>query len=56
MGDVLAADPDLAGVGALQAGEDPQRGRLAAARRAEQHHHLARLDVEAEPVEGVDVP
>ena len=40
--DVLAADQDPAGVGVLQPGEDPQRGGLAAAGRAEQRDQLAR--------------
>ena len=40
--DVPALDLDHAAVGLLEAGEDAQRGRLAAAARAEQAHQLAR--------------
>ena len=38
----------------VQAGQDAQRRRLAAARRAEQRDELARLDVQGQPVEGLD--
>ena len=51
-GDVLAAHRDGAGRRLVEAGEDPQRGGLAAARRAEQGDQLAGLEVQGEPVEG----
>ena len=55
-GEVLAADrrrvPD---VGLVEAGQDAQRGGLAAARRAEQRDQLAGFDVQGEPVERLDV-
>ena len=38
----------------LQAGDRPQRRRLAAARRAQQGEQLARLDLEADVVDGED--
>ena len=40
-GDLLAGDQDPAGVGPLEAGDQPQRGRLPAAGRADQRHQLA---------------
>ena len=46
--DAPPADADLARVDALQPGERAQGGRLAAARRAEQHDELAVLDVQVE--------
>ena len=44
--DDAIADPDAAGVRALETRQQPQERRLAAARRAEQHEALARVDVE----------
>jgi hypothetical protein len=49
--DDAVADPDLALGDLLQAGEHPQRGRLAAARRADDHHELAVLDLQLEIVD-----
>ena len=37
----------------LEAGDHPQRGRLAAARRADEHHELAVGDVEVERADGL---
>ena len=51
VGDVAAADHHAPAVGAVEAAEQPQRRRLAAARRAEQREQLARGDVEVELVE-----
>ena len=42
-------------VGRLEAGDHPQRGRLAAARRAEQREELARGDGEVGVVDGDEV-
>jgi hypothetical protein len=42
--DLLAVDPDLARGRQFQPRDHPQRRRLAAARRAEQHEELAVLD------------
>src|SRR4029453_3561906 len=53
--DVLAAETDAAGVGLFKAGDHPQRGRLAAARRPEQGQELARSDVEADVARRVDL-
>ncbi len=39
---------DLPGADLLEAGDHPQRGRLAAARGPDEHHELARLDLEGE--------
>src|SRR5262249_6408937 len=46
--DDATVDGDLAGRDLLQAGDQPQQGRLAAAGRAEHHHELAVGDVEVE--------
>ncbi len=54
--DVLATDGDRARRGLVEAGEDPQRGGLAAARRAEQGDQFAGFDVQGEPVERLTVP
>ena len=51
-GDVAVADHDRALGALLQPGQHPQRGRLAAARRADEHHELAVLDLEVERVDG----
>src|SRR4029079_566265 len=51
-GDDLVADRDRAGGLRLQAGDDPQRGRLAAAGRAEHHEQLAVADLEVELLHG----
>jgi hypothetical protein len=53
--DPLAADLDLARVGALEAGDQPQRRRLAAAAWAEQGADRALGDVEVEAVDRDDV-
>ena len=50
--DDLAADHDVAGRLLLEAGDDAQKGRLAAARRPEQHHEFAVPHGEADPVDG----
>ena len=52
--DVPAVDDDPPGIRLVEAGQRAQRGRLAAARRAEQRDQLARGDLERQPVEGVD--
>ena len=49
--DVALADVDRAGVDLLEPGEHPQRGRLAGARRADEHHQLAVGDLEVERVD-----
>ncbi len=53
---VPAQQVDLAGVGTEQAEQDSDGGRLAGAVRPEEAVHLARTDVEIEPVEGDGVP
>ncbi len=47
-GDVLPVEQDLAAGDSLQPGDHAQRGGLAAARRAEQHHELAIVDGQVE--------
>ena len=47
--DVLAVDEHRARRRLVEAGEQAQRGRLAAARRAEQREQLARLDPQVSP-------
>ena len=48
------ADRDGAAGDLLQTGDGPQRGRLAASGRADEHHELAVFDVQAEVVDGLD--
>ena len=55
-GDVRPAELDPALVGPLEAGDHPQRRRLARAGRAEHREELAARDVEVDPVDGRDVP
>ena len=50
--DRAAADADLAGRRLVQTRDQPQRGRLAAARGTDQHQQLAVPDLEIEPVDG----
>ena len=50
-----AADPDLAVADLLEAGDHPQRGRLAAARRADEHDELAFVDLQVEVADRDDV-
>ncbi len=50
-GDLLAVEQHAARGRALDAGGDPEQGRLAAARRPEQAEDLRRRDVEADAVE-----
>ena len=45
--DAAAFEPDLAGVGGLEPGDDPQQGRLARSRRAEEGDELARFERQA---------
>ena len=49
--DGLAGDLDRPAVGLLEAADHPQRGRLAAARRAEQREERARGDLERQVVD-----
>ena len=51
----LPVDQDLAAVDVLQAGNGPQCGGLAAARRAQQHEELAMADFEVELADDVVV-
>ncbi len=43
-GGLRAGKLDAAGVGVIEAGDEPEQRRLPAARRSEQRHELARLD------------
>ena len=49
------ADPDLAGLRRQKAGDEPQRGGLAAARGPQQREQLSRLDLERQAVDRADV-
>ena len=53
---VLAVDDDPARVGAVEAGHEPKRGRLAAAARAEQRDELAGLEREVDALQRIDRP
>ena len=53
--DHLAADADVAGGDFLQPRDHPQRRRLAAARRADQHDELVVRDVQIDRTDGFDV-
>ena len=53
--DVEARDPRRALVGVEQRGQDPDRGRLAGAVRAEQPEDAARLDAQIDAAKGLDV-
>jgi len=48
--DDAVTDADLAGGDLLEPGDHPQRGGLGAARGPHQHHELAFLDIEVDPV------
>ena len=50
--DGAVADEHVAGADPLEPGEHPQRGRLARARRADEHHQLAVGHVEREVLDG----
>ena len=52
--DPLAVEGDVAGGDVLEAGDQPQQRRLAAARRADEDHELARLDLEVDALDHVD--
>ncbi len=52
--DRLAGEDQLPGAWLERPGQDLDQGRLAGAVVAEQRHHLARMDLEADPVEGGD--
>ena len=54
--DFPAVELDAAGIRSLEAGDQPQRRRLAGARRAEEGEELSRLDLEIDAVDGDDVP
>src|SRR6185503_11910026 len=51
LGHALAVDVELALGDALEAGDHAQQGRLAAARRADEHAELAGLDLEVDTLE-----
>ena len=50
----LVADAQLAVGDVLEPGDHPQRGRLAAARRADEDDELAVLDLEAHVLDGLE--
>ncbi len=52
--DPAVADQDIAGIGALESRDHPERGRLAAARRTDKDHKLLVLRREADAVHGID--
>src|SRR5829696_5904665 len=49
---ILAVDPDLAGVGPVEACDDPQQRRLARTGRAKQRQQFALADLQIDIVEG----
>ena len=52
--DDLAADLQLAVGDVLEPGDHPQRGRLPAARRADEDHELAVGDLEVQVLDGLE--
>ena len=52
--DDLVADLELALGDVLEPGDHPQRGRLAAARRADEDHELAVGDLEVQVLDGLE--
>jgi hypothetical protein len=52
--DGIAVEHHFAGVRRFEAGDSAQHRRLAAARRTEQRHELARADMQAEVTHGFD--
>ena len=54
VGEVLAGDLDGAGIGAFEAGEHHQQGRLAGARGADQADRLAFADIEVDILEDMN--
>jgi hypothetical protein len=54
--EVAAVEEDVPGGRPLEAGDQPQRGRLAALGRPEQRKELTRLDTEVDPGDSGDVP
>ena len=54
IGHVLAVDQDLSGGDVLEAGDEAQKRRLAAAGRADEHRELAVLDIEIDAVDDAD--
>ena len=56
VGGVLAREEDLARVGLLEAGDDPQQRRLARAARAEERGEGASVDIDRHVVERMEVP
>src|SRR3569623_3605160 len=56
LGGVLAVIGDSAAVGQLHAGDNAQERGLAAARRPKQRHLFAGGNVEADVVEGIELP
>ena len=52
--DFLPVEQDAAGVGAMDAGQGLDQGRLAGAVLADQGHDFARADREAHAIEGMD--
>ncbi len=51
-GQVRPVEPDRARIRRLEAGDEPQQGALAAARRAEQAENLATREIEGDAVDG----
>src|SRR4029450_2129266 len=54
--DAAVAEPDLAAVGCVEAGDQPQEPRLAAPGGPEQREQLAVADLEARAVDGGHPP
>src|SRR5262249_49942976 len=54
--DVLAVDDDRAGVGAVEAGDEPERRRLPASGRPEQRQELSLLERDVDAVQRDDRP
>ena len=56
IGQILPQDDEPSGRGSVQAADEPEKGRLPRARRADDRRHLASPDRDVEPAQRGDLP